>query len=94
MGIPSFFRQNKPKEFKYVPRYYDPEKEEQEERLRRIREEMGISADGEKRFSTIQRGSFNQKFRHKQQKARRNSSLRIVLIFLVLSLLVYLYWRL
>jgi hypothetical protein len=28
MAIPGFFRQNKPRGFKYVPRYYDPQKEE------------------------------------------------------------------
>jgi hypothetical protein len=28
MAIPSFFRQNKPRGFKYAPRYYDPQKEE------------------------------------------------------------------
>jgi hypothetical protein len=28
MAIPSFFRQTKPRGFNYVPRYYDPQKEE------------------------------------------------------------------
>ena len=28
MAIPGFFRQNKPRGFKYTPRYYDPLKEE------------------------------------------------------------------
>jgi len=94
MGIPSFFRQNKPKEFRFNPRYYDPVKEEKEERLRRIKEELGMSTDGEKRYSTIQRGTFNQRFRQNQQKAKRNSSVRLLMIILVLFLLVYLYWRL
>ena len=34
MAIPSFFKQNKPRGFNYVPRYYDPAKEEREERRR------------------------------------------------------------
>jgi hypothetical protein len=34
MAIPSFFRQNKPRGFNYKPRYYDPVKEEWEERRR------------------------------------------------------------
>ena len=37
MAIPGFFKQNKPRGFNYVPRYYDPVKEEMEER-RRARE--------------------------------------------------------
>jgi cobalamin biosynthesis Mg chelatase CobN len=32
MAIPSFFKQNKPRGFNYVPRYYDPAKEELEQR--------------------------------------------------------------
>lgn len=34
MAIPSFFKQNKPRGFNYKPRYYDPGKEEWEERRR------------------------------------------------------------
>jgi hypothetical protein len=34
MAIPGFFKQNKPRGFNYVPRYYDPVKEEMEERRR------------------------------------------------------------
>lgn len=32
MAIPSFFKQNKPRGFTYKPRYYDPVKEEMEQR--------------------------------------------------------------
>jgi hypothetical protein len=34
MAIPSFFKQNKPRGFNYVPRYYDPAKEEMEQKRR------------------------------------------------------------
>ena len=34
MAIPSFFRQTKPRGFNYVPRYYDPQKEEWEQKRR------------------------------------------------------------
>lgn len=34
MAIPGFFKQNKPRGFNYTPRYYDPVKEELEERRR------------------------------------------------------------
>ena len=43
MAIPGFFKQNKPRGFNYVPRYYDPVKEEMEER-RRARETESSSA--------------------------------------------------
>jgi hypothetical protein len=32
MAIPSFFKQTKPRGFKYVPRFYDPQKEEWEQK--------------------------------------------------------------
>ncbi len=41
MAIPSFFKQNKPRGFNYVPRYFDPAREEREERLRAISMEHG-----------------------------------------------------
>lgn len=103
MAIPSFFRMNKPRHFKYAPRYYDPEKEEREERLRRIKEELGMREEEDKvnedgaqvqRRSSIRRGSFNPKFVSKQDKLQRNTPIRLVIIFLVLVLLVYIFWRL
>lgn len=39
MAIPSFFKQNKPRGFNYRPRYYDPVKEELEQRRRAWAEE-------------------------------------------------------
>ncbi len=41
MAIPGFFKQNKPRGFNYVPRYYDPAKEEMEERRRAKGTEQG-----------------------------------------------------
>jgi len=43
MAIPSFFKQNKPRGFNYVPRYYDPAKEEREQRLRAWKNEHALS---------------------------------------------------
>ena len=104
MAIPSFFRMNKPRHFKYVPRYYDREKEEREERIRRIKEELGISDEEEKvkgndgkqapGRSSIRRGSFNPKFMSRQERFQRNTPRRLVIILLALILLLYIFWRL
>lgn len=104
MAIPSFFRMNKPRHFKYVPRYYDQEKEEREERIGRIKEELGISDEEEKlkesggnqaqRRSSIRRGSFNPRFASKQERFQRNTPMRLIIILLVLLLLLYIFWRL
>jgi len=42
MGIPRFFSTPKPKQFNYIPRYYDEQKEALEERIRDIEIEMGV----------------------------------------------------
>ena len=42
MGIPRFIKLPSHKRFEYSPRYWDPEKEEREERIRQIKQEMGI----------------------------------------------------
>ncbi|MBE0676496.1 MAG: hypothetical protein IH591_17715 [Bacteroidales bacterium] len=94
MGVPSFFRQNKPKDFRYVPRYYDKEKEEREERIKRIKEEMGIAPGGEDKPKGIRRGSFSPKFQHTSGKMQQYTSIRLIIIILVLVLITYVFWRL
>lgn len=81
MAIPGFFKQNKPRGFNYTPRYYDPVKEEMEERRRamskedaqdgaarsRQTEEQGVETGGSTTRSTEQ-ASFtgqNQPYRSK-----------------------------
>ncbi|MDZ7635675.1 MAG: hypothetical protein U5L72_15085 [Bacteroidales bacterium] len=68
MAIPGFFKQNKPRGFNYVPRHYDPVKEELEERRKawsrqdtpdgtkhsRIDGEQGAEAGGQTARSTKQ----------------------------------------
>ena len=56
----SFFKVPEHKRFEYIPRYWNPEKEEREARLKRIQEEMGATSntsDGKPYVPNI-RGSF------------------------------------
>jgi hypothetical protein len=94
MAIPSLFRQNKPREFKYTPRYYDPEKEAREEREKRIRAELGMKNENSAQSSGQRSTLFDSKFRRNQEKGRRNSGIRLIVILLVLFLLVFLFWYL
>ncbi|MGL5914484.1 MAG: hypothetical protein ACRCZB_09990 [Bacteroidales bacterium] len=41
--MPSFFKLDKPKGFHYQPRFYDERKEAMEQRIDRIKAEMGMS---------------------------------------------------
>ena len=91
MAIPSFFKQNRPREFNFLPRYWDPEKEKREERVRRIRQELGITEEGEPYVSSIQRGSMTNYFKQKDKRVRKYTFIRLVIIILVLTLISY-FW--
>ncbi len=110
MRIPGLFRQYKPREFKYIPRYYDQQKEEFEERIRRAEEELRASgelsdddgSDGSSETgseeggyrSKIRRGSFQPKIRPKQDRLNRYTPVRLAVILFILFLLAYIFWRL
>ena len=64
MAIPSFFRQTKPRGFNYVPRYYDPQKEEWEQkrmaqsaerRAKGAENGRGEEKSGEQRAASLRR---------------------------------------
>ncbi len=89
MGVPSFFKQYGPRGFNYIPRYYDPDKEAREERVRMIKQEMGIVEEGEKYVPRIQRGSMRNYFRQKDRKVQRYTTIRLIVIILILIIISY-----
>jgi hypothetical protein len=90
MGIPRFIKLPKHKTFNYSPRYWDPEKEEREERIRRIKQEMGIDVPSDPNRTTIKRGSFRQASQKAKVRATRGSNIRLLIILAVLFFLAYL----
>jgi hypothetical protein len=90
MGIPRFIKLPSHKRFEYSPRYWDPEKEEREERIRQIKQEMGIEVPSDPNRTTIRRGSFRQVRQQAKVKATRGSNIRLVVILAVLLFLAYL----
>lgn len=83
MGIPSFFKTPKNKQFNYSPRYYD----ERKERLEKILNENPDSKEENYQGNNI-RGQFKSKFRKSTEK-RRNSNLRMVVIIIILFIITY-----
>ena len=89
------FRTPKPQKFDYVPRYYDPEKEELKARLERYKpsEEQDQSTEAMK--ARIRAGlnsplSIDRRFK---RRAHRKSGYRVALIALALTcLFAYLIW--
>jgi hypothetical protein len=89
MGLPRFIKLPGHKQFNYSPRYWDPEKEEREGRIRQIKQEMGVEVPSDPNRSTIKRGSFRQVRQKAKVKAKRSSNIRLLVILAVLLMLAY-----
>jgi len=90
MGIPRFIKLPGYKRFEYSPRYWDPEKEEREERIRQIKQELGYEMPSDPNRTTIKRGSFRQAHQKTKVRATRGTNIRLVVILAVLFFLAYL----
>ena len=95
--IGNFFYTPGTKRFKIIPRFYDPDKEERDERERRIKEELGIvdeKADKEKPYRPNIKGQFRNEggWSKSSESARRSQNRRLIWIFLILALVLYLFF--
>ncbi len=123
MAIPSIFKQNKPRGFNYTPRYFDPAKEEMEQRRRRWAAEKDPAETAHERHgndpssseaadrgrsssseaaedgarqpyrSRIMRGDMKNFFPHRQEKVRKQTTIRLLVIILIIVFVAYLYLR-
>lgn len=93
MALLKFFKVPKHQRFTYKPRYWDPKKEELDERLQRIKDiqDKGIEAS-KARIS----GGFRQSFKGNHQYRRsqvRRSNMVLFFIIAVLIFLTYLFLK-
>ena len=85
--LPKLFRTYKNRQFTFMPRFYNQQKEELEERIKQIEKEVqGEKGGGD--TGKITRGSFRNAYKQRSS-ANRNSLLRVVIIIAILLLLVY-----
>ncbi|MDR1170083.1 MAG: hypothetical protein LBK97_04525 [Prevotellaceae bacterium] len=97
----SFFKTPQHKRFEYTPRIWDPEKEDREERLKRIQEELGIidTASGGKPYVPNIKGSFrkeyelNKKSKNKTSYSNRIRSYIIIATGLLLGIIFFYFMR-
>lgn len=83
----SFFKLNKNKQFQYIPRYYNEEKEQFDERVKRIEQELGVKVEG----SYVPNIKGRMKSPNSQRiHGKKKANIRIFIIFLVLVILAYL----
>ncbi len=86
MGILNFGKRIKNRKFDYVPRHYDQEREELEDRLKRYKIRDGDPQLIKERI----KGSFRKKYRTKDEYSSRSQkrSNRILLVTLVVLLIL------
>lgn len=86
MAIFRFLRTPKPQRFDYKPQYWDPEKEEREERIRQLKGEEDLSADAMKgRISRSFHGHSRGAGQMRHRTTRRSNVIFLaVFIFLVI----------
>jgi len=93
MGFTSFFKKPEHKRFNLQPRYWDPAKEERNERERRIKSELGMT-DGNGQYIPNIKGKMKNELRHKHSDARgsrQKSNIRLIIILMILLFAAYIY---
>jgi hypothetical protein len=94
MGFTSFFKKPQHKRFNLQPRYWDPAKEEREDRERRIKAELGMK-DEDGQYVPYIKGRMKSQIQHKHSDmrgARQKSNFMLLLIFILLSGIAYVYF--
>lgn len=96
--IGKFFHTPAAKKFSITPRFYDPDKDERDERERRIKDELGIvdeKTESGKPYRPNIRGRFRmaqEGFTKSSEQARKSSNTRLIILILILALIVYLFF--
>ncbi|MCT4603680.1 MAG: hypothetical protein N4A59_12390 [Marinifilum sp.] len=93
MGFTSFFKRPQHKQFNLQPRYWDPAKEEREDREKRIKSELGIKDENGEYVPYI-KGKMKSQLHHRHadaRAARQKSNFTLLLIFIALAVGAYVY---
>ena len=83
--LPSFFRTGDHRRFNFIPRYYDEQKEDLQQRIRQIESDLGVE-QGEAYVPKIRKGQMGNYMRKKRKVHNKQSNIRLVIIILVLLL--------
>ena len=81
MKLPSLFRTPRHQRFSITPRYYDPIKEDIDNRTSRIRKELEISKEGK----TIQPSSMPGSFSRRLKENKKTSIVQLLLIIFFIT---------
>ncbi len=82
------FKQPEYKRFSMKPRYWDPEKEAREERVKRARADLGLKDDdGEEVYVPNVRGQFRGEYEKRKAMRTNAGSARTIRLFMILVIL-------
>lgn len=97
MALFSFYNVRKPRQFEHKPICWDPDKEELEKRVHRVKREMGLEEESVEEYKDAIRGSFIEGTTHlKKSKSRgddpRSRHYKNMKLLLALVALAFLFW--
>lgn len=97
MALFSFYNVRKPRQFDHKPIYWDPHKEAMEERVQKIKREMGIEQEDLEHYRSSIKGSFVEGTSHLKKSLDKGDDSRIrkyrnVKLIVAAVLLAVLYW--
>ncbi|MCC8132307.1 MAG: hypothetical protein LUG96_07680 [Tannerellaceae bacterium] len=100
MALFSFYNVKKPRQFEHKPIYYDPKKEAMEERISKIKREMGME-EAEEEYKPSVKGTFIEGTSHLKKsrlkgediRGRKYKNVKLAVILILLAVLFwYLFW--
>jgi hypothetical protein len=99
MRLFSFYSVRKPRQFEHKPIYWDQRKEALEERIRKVKREMGVQEESLEEYKPSIRGTFIEGTTHlKKSRMKgddvRNRVYKNMRLILVLVLLGFVFWYL
>jgi hypothetical protein len=95
--IGKFFHTPGTKQFGFRPRYYDPDKEDLDNRIERIKEEMGMAEkkkDNGKPFISNIKGQFRNPdgWQKSSTDARKAQNKRLIYLVIILGLVFFMFF--
>lgn len=101
MALFSFYNVRKPRQFEHKPIYWDPRKKAMEERVRKVKREMGLE-ETEEEYKPQIKGTFIEGTSHlkrsrdkgENSRSREYKNVKLLIALAVLALLFwYLFWK-
>ena len=76
MGIMSFYKLRKPRQFDHKPIYYDPRKEALQKRIRKVKMDLGVEEPDYELYKESIRGSFIEGTTHLKKSKEKGEEIR------------------